>query len=496
MLEKNLKKIKVFIIIVLAILISLIAFFGAFKFDKGVWNNIVPDYEYGMDVAGNREIRYDVDQTESAKYVYVDENGNIVGEVWKDGNNITAEDEAASAEEGQAEEENAVQYAKETRLIKENPDEVLTPENFESVKKIIQKRLDEQNITEYVIRVDDVTGKLTVETSNDNEVVETVENLLGQVGKFKIVDYQNGVELMNNSDIKDVSVVYSNTSSYNTYLQIEFNKQGAQKLREMSKEYVEIKEEKAETTENSETEEASQTEEDADEETTKKYVSIVLDDSTLMTTYFGEEMTQGILQIPVGNGTSDTKQFLENQSKAKLIATVLNSGIFPVKYNIETDNFVKSEITQESVKIAKVVMVIAIVLASIYFVIRYKLKGLIAGILSIGFIALFTLVLRYTNVQITLNSIVAIVFVAIMNYLFINMFLSKMKENKSTTAIFDALKRFYLNTIPVSVIAIVFTFATSVQISSIGMSLFWGMVLIALYNIIFTKSVFKNLENK
>lgn len=515
-MEKNLKKIKVFVIILLAILLSLIAFCGVFKFSKGVWNDLMPSYKYGMDIGGSREIRYDVAQTENEKYVYVDEEGNVKGEVWKDGNSITAEDEASSTEEGQANEvENAseevteqkdetddVSYAKETRTIKENPDEFLTKENFEKVKKIIQKRLDDQEISEYNIRIDDVTGKLVVETANDDETVEVVESLLGQAGKFQIIDYQNGVELMNNSDIKNVSVVYSNNESYNTYLQIEFNKSGAETLKEISKKYVEIKEDKEEKTEESDnavseeaTSEGEETETE-EEETTKKYVSIVLDGSTMMTTYFGEEMTQGILQIQIGNGTTDTEQFIENQQKARRMATVLNTGIFPVKYNVETDNFVKSQITKDTIKVIKIACLVGVVSISIMFIIRFKEKGLLAAILSIGYISLMTIVVRYTNVPVTLNSLISFIFVVLMNYVFINMFLNEVIENKTKTAFLETFKKFYLNAIPVCVVAIVFTFATQLQISSIGMILFWGIVLMAIYNVIFTRTVFKDLENK
>lgn len=507
-MEKNLKKIKVCVIVLLVILVSLVAFFGVFKFRNGVWNNLIPEYKYGMDIAGSREIRYNVDQSESEKYVYVDENGNIVGEVWKDGNSITAEDEDSSTEEGQATEKANVDeettgkeddqsntsYSKETRTIKANSDEVLTKENFEKVKKIIQKRLDEQNIEEYNIRIDDVTGKLVVETANDDKTVETVESLVGQAGKFKIVDYQNGVELMNNSDLKNVSVVYPNNESYKVYLQIEFNKEGANKLREISKEYIEIIEDKEENSEKSENIETKETEEE--KETTKKYVSIVLDNSTIMTTYFGEEMNQGVLQIPIGNNAENKEQFIENQQKAIKIATVLNTGIFPVKYNVETDNFVKSEINKDIINVIKIACLVVVAIISILVIIRFKGKGLLSAILSIGYIALMTLVIRYTNVPITINSFISIIFIVLMNYAFMNMILNKLNENGEKTVFNEVIKKFYLNTIPVSVIAIVFTFATQLQISSIGMTLFWGIVFIAIYNTVFTRIVFNNLENK
>lgn len=484
------KKIKEIVAILLAILISLVAFLGVFQKENGVWKNLIPDYKFGMDVKGARELRYTIDSTEEEKYVYVDENGNIMGEVWKDGSAITAEDENTTEEEAeeQTESEEEISYAKETRTIKVTSDESLTKENFEQAKKIIQKRLKKQDVGDYNIRLDDVTGKLVVETTNDNENVELVEDLIGQVGKFEIIDYQNGLKLMDNSDIKKVSVVTSNTDGYNTYLQIEFNKVGAQKLKDISNKYVEIVEDDAEEHVDEEGEEHSH----EDEETTKKYISVVLDGSKMMTTYFGEEMSNGILQINVGQSRTDYNEFLEDYESAQVIADVLNSGVLPITYELETDNFVKSEIDTQIVVIG---VLCAIILATIILTIKFKLNGLLASILSVGYIALLSLACRYTNVIFTLNSLLVSFIVIAMNYAFVKIFLMNLKEKSASQAYNESMKKFYLTIIPVIVVAVVFTLSAYTSISSIGMILFWGIILNALYNFIFTRTVFVN-KNK
>ena len=76
-LEKILEKVKMLVVVALVILVSLVAFWGVFWKDKGVWKNAVPDYQYGMELEGRRELRYGLDTSEQEKYVYVDENGNI-----------------------------------------------------------------------------------------------------------------------------------------------------------------------------------------------------------------------------------------------------------------------------------------------------------------------------------------------------------------------------------------------------------------------------------
>lgn len=306
-------------VILFVILISIVAFVGVYQKENGVWRNRIADYQYGMDVEGARELRFAVDDKEEEKYIYVDEQGNSKGEVWKDGTSVTQNEEENPEnpeETKETEKPEEVPYAKETRNIKVNPDDKLTKENFEQAKKIIQKRLKEEDLDEYNLRIDDVTGKLVIENENDDETVNLVEQLVSKPGKFQIIDYQNGLVLMDNLDIKNATVVYSNQSNYNTYLQIEFNKEGAEKLKEISNKYVEIKDE-------TEEEESEQAEENAEEnseeekETEKKMVSIVFDDDTMMTTYFGEEMSSGLLQIAVGQERTKYEDFLEDYQSAR-----------------------------------------------------------------------------------------------------------------------------------------------------------------------------------
>ena len=483
-LEKMLKKMKVGIVILLVVLLSLIAFWGVFQRQNGVWNNFIPDYALGMDVKGARELRYTVDEQEEEKYVYVDENGNVKGEVWEAGSPTTAEHEAEH-EAGTAEDEHEVEedlpYTKETQTIKANSDDKLTKENFEQTKKIIQNRLKKQGISEYHIRIDDVTGKLVVEAKDENGEVQNVQELISNTGKFQMVDYQNGLVLMDNSDIKKASVVTSSDSGYNTYLQIEFNKEGTQKLKDISNKYVETPKEETET----QTEETEDTEEET--ETEKKYVSIVFDDTTMMTTYFGEEMASGMLQIPLGQTQTDYEEHQKEYAAAKVIADVLNCGIMPIRYALESDNFVQAEVW-EWAEMFKMVAIVLVVIASIIFIIKFRGKGLLASIVAIGYIALLSLVIRYTNAVITQSSLVAYYVVILLNYAFLK---NMLKASNPEKCYEETARKFYLSVIPLAVVAIVFTLSNYFIVSSVGMALFWGLMLNIVYNFVITKTVFE-----
>ena len=232
--------------------------------------------------------------------------------------------------------------------------------------------MKEEKLDEYNLRIDDVTGKLVIENENDDEAVNLVEQLVSKPGKFQIIDDQNGLVLMDNLDIKNATVVYSDNSSYKTYLQIQFNKEGAQKLKEISNKYVEIKDE-TEGEENTET----NTEENAEEEkeTEKKLVSIVFDDDKMMTTYFGEEMTSGLLQIAVGQERTEYEDFLEDYKSAQTLANMINSGILPVTYQLETDNFVKSEWISSKQNLEIAFFVILVIVPAIIYIVKFKKNG-------------------------------------------------------------------------------------------------------------------------
>lgn len=491
-MKKTLRILKVIIAILLVVLLSLIAFAGIFKSEKGLWNNIIPDYKYGMDVEGTRELRYVVDESEDEKYVYIDDNNNIVGEVWENGSAITEEKEKASeteevseetveenaeetSNEEKSEETDEIPYKKETRTIKVNNSEDLTKENFEKAKSIIQKRLRRQGVESYNIRLDDVTGKLVIETNNDDDNINTIESIVREVGKFKIVDYENGIILMDNSDVKNATAVYSANSEYEVFLQINLNKTGAEKLKEISKKYVKIENEPKEG-ENADATSSSQEE--------IKYITIMMDDTKISTTYFGDELNGGILQVRVGESTSEYEDFISHYNEAQLIADSINTGILPISYTLQTDNFVKSSISNSTKQMAIIIFVVINAIIGLIFIVKYKKSGLLAFIISIGFISTLAIVSKYTNVLITINSLIALSIIVVMNYIFTNMVLKNNKEN----GFFESMKKFYLNIIPIIVAVLVFIFTKSAMINSIGMIGFWGIILIALYNVIFLKT--------
>lgn len=461
-MEKNLKIVKVITVTLIVVLLTLITFGGLYIKKNNVWENVVPEFKYGMELNGNRELRFALDTSEEEKSVYIDSEGNVLGFVKEeetDGVSLETTDE----NEEQTTSENEVNYATEVRTIKANEDEVKTIQNFEKTKQIIQKRLEVENTYEYNIRLDSVTGELILEVPDNEELVSIAKSAVTTKGEFQIIDEQTGIILITKEDIKDITTAVYENNGYQVCLQISFNEEGAEKLKKISNEYRQVVDETGETS--------------------ITYVSVTIDGQTLITTYFGEELSNGVLQIPLGEPATDNAELQNISNEANRLAKILNEEELPIAYVVSSDILMKSSISENDIMIAEIIFFIAIIVSSIILTIKFKLKGFIASILSIGYISVFTIILKLADATITLNSTIAYIGIIVLNYIFMKkMLLESKKESDKKEIFYSVMKKYYLTIIPVCVIAIVFTFVSNTVISSIGMVLFWGLILQVIYN--------------
>lgn len=431
--------------ILIIIAICLISFVGIYKKDKGQMVSILPDYKLSMNISGSRTARLINDFT---KEVIYDSEGNVA----TDGTN-----EDGTLKEG---------YTKKDEKV--NSDEVLTKENYELSKEIIEKRLKANNVSDYILRQNTEDGSIMIEISED----ENTDNLISDLtylGSFEIVDSETKEVLVDNSGIKRARAVYSDGNSGTTvYLSIEFNKEETKKFEEITKTYTSSVNDEGTTV-------------------TKK-VTLNLDGQQLTETYFSEAITNGILQLSIGSVSTDSKTIQSYMEQAASVAGLIDSGKMPIQYKLESNTYLSSSINEQVCKIAMYTLIAIIVIALIYVCIKYKTNGIFLSISYIGYIALVLLVLRYTNVMIAFETIVASLILLIVNYMFIKSILSKQQKEGNVT---EALKQTYMKYVsillPLLIVAVVFTFINWTAISSIGMVMFWGLIIMFIYNYIITK---------
>lgn len=441
---KKFKGLKITVIVLLIILLSMVSFIGIYVQDKNQVKNILPEYILSRDLKGHRRIELKVnDEVKETKKYDAD-------------NNLITDDTTEVAR---------------TEEIKVNSEEMLTRENYEASKKVIEKRLEEMQVNNYDIRQNLENGTIILELPEDDNTDRTVGQLSLQ-GKFEIIDKDTNEVLMTNDDLKSVQSRYGTTSSGTTsiVLNIQFNKEGTEKFKNITNTYVQT------------TKTVEQEGEEAKEETVTKEISIKIDDTTLLSTHFSEQVTNGLLQLSVGSSANSTTEELQEYAKeATSMAALLDSGKMPIVYEVEQNKYILSEVTQDVIEKGIVVSIIVLTLAIIYLIIKYKGKGILAGISIIGYVALLLLAIRYANVEVSIAGIIEILFSTLINYMLV---VSMLKEEK----INNAIKKYSLILIPTLVIAIAFTFANI----AVGIVLFWGIVIAMLYNISVTNLLLRD----
>lgn len=471
------KKIKLLTIILGIILITMVAFFGVYIPVQNRMENKVKDYSYAMDLNGGRNIRLKVDTTSTT--VIKDSEGNEVS----DAESLSDEE---LAEKG---------YTKEE--TKANSNDVLNEENYKKSKNIIEKRLKALQVNNYIIKLDETSGDILVELPENSSADSIVSNI-GTTGKFEIIDSETKELLMDNNDIKRVRVMYgsnpSSTTSSGTavYLEIEFNKEGTNKLKNISSTYIETNTTNETTTNDANTENTEET------ETKAKEITMLIDDEEIMTTSFDTTIETGKLQLSVGTSTTDIDTLQGYIAQASSMAVVLDNGNIPVKYTVATNQYILSDITQNELNIIAYVLLGLASISLIILIIRYKTEGLINAFSYIGLGTLFILLLRYANVVISIESIFGIAVVLILNYIFINKLLLKLKDNEKNVneSLKETYKEFFIKIIPICIAVITFCFIAWEPISSFGMVMFWGILLIALYNITITNLLIRLKRSK
>ena len=127
-------------------------------------------------------------------------------------------------------------------------------------------------------------------------------------------------------------------------------------------------------------------------------------------------------------------------------------------------------------------IVTIILVAFIILMIKYKMAAILSLISYIGFIALYLLILKYTNVEITLAGIAGIITILVIKYWLITKSLAKndIKEIYKETA---------LKFVPVIIAILIFNFVKLMDIASFGMTMFWGIILTAIYHVAVTKTL-------
>ena len=454
------KKLKIALIILVMALIIVVAFGGIYVKKLVAYNNILPDYNLGVKLEGSRVTTLKVgDHTHEVIY---DSEGNEVDEIPEDADKS--------------------EYI--TEEVPENSEEAKTKQNYKKSKNIMLGRLKGIGISNYEVRVDDENGNIYVELA-ETENTDTVLSELLVSGKFEIVDTDDGTVLMTNDDIETASALYnSTTTGITVYLDIKFNKDGKQKLKQISKDYLEVEE-----TENEE------------EHSDEKTVTLRINDEDFLSTHFDNEIGNGELTITIGSASTDSDTIAEYVQQAQYYAALLSNGEMPLEYEVETSDYIQSIYANgQYVYVLLGVIALIVLVSVVYMIVRYRILGLLSSIVYIGTIAFLLIMIRYTGADITLDTIVLSSILVLINTYINCKVLKDLDKTDSREDIKGKIFNSYLKVVDLLIIilitSVVFTYNSSSAISSIGVLLFWGIVVIVLMNVLFTRTLLIEYKNR
>ena len=482
------KKLKLITEILAIVVICLVSFVGIYTKNTNKMEKQVKNYDLSKDLKGYRELVFKVsDATE-----VLDSSGKVVGNT----DNYTDSTIESNS------------YQKTENKINDDAD--LTEENYENAKTIIEKRLKSLKVQDYNLSLNNENGDIYLQIPENNETDHTVSNIL-QVASFEIKDSEDTSNvLVTNEDLKKVSAMYNTTTSGTTvYLQIEFNKNGKNILKNLSTGEYKTDENLTNTTnstDNTTSEDEENTSSDENQENTntdsenntsseetktQKKIILSIDSNDMITTSFDDPIEDGIIDLSMNKATTDQDSISDTLQSASTIAAVVNSGKMPLTYKVSENNYVNTDITSNDLQKAIYIVIAIVAVALILLIVKYKAKGIIASIAYIGFVGLELLLVRYTNITISLESIVAGIITLAINYMITYRLLKTHETDAELKAKVYAneFKSIIIKSIPIFIIAVVFVFIQWTKVSTFGMTLFWGLILSIIYNYVVTRDM-------
>ena len=449
------KKVKITTIILAIILIVLVAFGGVYIKTQNRMEDKVKEYSLGRELKGERLIE------------------------------LKISDGSTEGKTAPSEEEKNV-------------------ENYETVKKTIEKRLKSLKAQDYTISLNKENGVIRLELPEDDQTDDLAYYLIAS-GKVEIKEKDTSTELLNEKMVKKAQYTYTSNADgeYQVYLEIALTEDGQAKIEEIKNNYAILKddvdavESATKSDESADSSDGANTESTENADTSTEETKKVAKLSIAGTEYDVDKIEKNKIRVKMGSQTSNTTTVNNSMAKAAELTMLINSGKYPIDYEVQNNRFVHSDITNEQLlyfagAVAVILLVIFVVLT-----IKYKSKGFLASISCIGFIALLSLVLRYTNVIITIEGIGAIMLTILIDLKLSQMMLNKTKIlNVVSEAVKSSYKELFLKLVPIMIVSIVFCFSGWTNLSSFGMIMFWGFILIAIYNIIVTEILLKLRENK
>lgn len=441
---KNSKTIKLILIVLICICIILVGFFGIYVKQNNSYQNSLPKYALASDLKGSTTLEFEVNS--GTEKIYYDKDGKKV-----DSTAIT--------------DENKADYREEEVAI--NATENLTVDNYKKVVEIMKERLKFLQTDQYRLDLDEKTGKIIL--TFEDEYPSDIKSILPMEGKLELIDSNSNEQILNDNDFLSSEASYASVDEgYTTYISLKLKASGIEKVNGLDK---------YRTTTNSET----------GETTTNKFKIMFDNDQIAEVSYDDLVLTGKTLRLTTNSKLTSNSSINSEMNTNSVVSKLATIGKMPVVYKLSAEEYVQSDAVSYINYIIITISTICVVIA-VYFVIRYKLNGLLAVLAFAANCSLFLILIRLTKIPVSLNGFAGMVGLILLNTILVNNLLKEIQnKDKSFT---ENIKQGYLNTIDVIIVAliifVVFSFSAMTVISSMGLLVFWGWLIVVLGNLLLT----------
>lgn len=257
-------------------------------------------------------------------------------------------------------------------------DKTITPEQMNSAKEVIRKRLDSQALYDANVTVDQTNNRLIVEIPGEKDAQKAVKDI-GRTAKLQFRDSDNNV-IIEGNDIVDAQSEYQSGSSAlqkaGWVVTLKFSPQAAAKFADATDRVSKL------TAQN------------------KNYISIYLDDVLLQSPSVNQRIDGGSAYIEGPDYTSQS---------TKEDAALIRSGALPFSLTAVQVDGIGPTLGQQALNISIYAGTIAFVLVCIFMLLWYRLPGLVANVALVAYVAITILILSALKIALTLPGIAGII---------------------------------------------------------------------------------------
>lgn len=449
---------KITLAMLIVVLVSLVSFVGVYK-----GKSLLKEYSLGKDLSERQIAKFSIVEEEEA-----DVSSEQTVEDTSDEENSEDGSEDVETDESEEEQEENTETSENTEVTEnsESTDNESEPseesivedkeKKFKKAKDILEKRLVGMKAEDFEIRIQE-NGDIEIEVPTD--VSASSLNQITKEGKIEVKNQSTNETVVDSNGFKNATARIDSTSYTKPIvtLNIKFTNAAKKTFKDVNTKYTDSEGNESEAT-----------------------FAITLDGSTLYSdtaSNFVSTAKNGSLDLVLGQG-DEGEDLEEDYKSALIVVSQISNETLPVQYQFDSLQIVKSNIN------IKTIIVVSCIVAAIMFVYalyKYKTKSILPVLSLAGLVGAILLVLRYTNVKITLFTILGLALVTIINYIFILKTLGNDKSFK------DNFVETMNVLIPFIIIAVVFCCSPYLQVASLGMSMFWGTIIMFIYNIVITR---------